>query len=49
VGALDEVDHIRDLIGQVLFTVNRPTFGCGLWLLAPAFRGPKLHELKSKG
>jgi phage baseplate assembly protein W len=31
----DEVDHIRDLVEQVLFTtpgerVNRPTFGCGL-------------------
>ena len=31
----DEVDHIRDLIHQVLFTnpgerVNRPDFGCGL-------------------
>jgi hypothetical protein len=31
----DDDDHIRDMIGQVLFTspgerVNRPTFGCGL-------------------
>lgn len=35
---VDEADHIRDLVEQVLFTspgerVNRPTFGCGLMQL----------------
>lgn len=34
----NEIEHIRDLIEQVLFTspgerVNRPTFGCGLMQL----------------
>jgi uncharacterized protein len=46
-GAADDVEHVRDLIEQVLFTspgerVNRPTFGSGLMQLVFA---PNSDEL----
>lgn len=43
----DELDHVRDMIEQVLFTspgerVNRPEFGCGLLQLLFEPAGPEL-------
>jgi phage baseplate assembly protein W len=45
----DYLDHVRDMLEQVLFTspgerVNRPDFGCGLLQLIQETNSPELAE-----